>query len=156
MDMYGSLFSASCVLNEQVARQVFDVIPEQGPVVVIMDKEGHYWPSDTERFSDLAISESFLREVCSKIDDGAEPVVTQVEDCSIIASQLATERTNCGYVVIILSHYGPESTLINIDLIEMLLSQMAVIANLIEKNNLLYELQMKHCSMYGESEAGLN
>lgn len=151
MDMYDSLFSAGCVLNEQIARQIFDILPEGGPVMVITDKDGNFWPSDSERFSKLNISESFLKEIRTKIDDGAEPVITQADDCSIIAAQLATEQTNCGYVIVALPQYGPESTLINTDLIEILLNQISLIAKLIEKNNLLYELQMKQFSVYGQS-----
>jgi len=156
MDMYESLFSPSCVLNEQIARQMFEVLSEQGPVMVIVDKEGHFWPSDSERFSKLNINELFLRELAAKIDDGAEPVVTQVDDCSIVAAQLATEQTNCGYVIIALPQYSPESTLANIDLIEILLNQINVIAKLIEKNSLLYELQMKQFSTYNQSEMASN
>ena len=156
MDMYDSLFSPGRVLNEQIARQMFDVMPEQGPVMVIMDRDGNYWPSNSEKFSELNISESFLEELCDKIDDGDEPVVTQMNDCSIVAAQLTTERTNCGYVIIALPQYSSESALVNIDLIEMLLNQIGLIARLIEKNNLLYELQMKHFSGYGQSEISLN
>ncbi len=144
MDMYDSLFSSSSVLNDQIARQLFEILPDQGPIMVIMNREGHFWPSNSEKFSKLNISESFMREFCQKIDDGDEPVVTQIDDFSIIAAQLATERTNCGYVFIVLPKYNPESTLINIDLIEILISQIGLIARLIEKNNQLYELQMKH------------
>ena len=50
MDMYGSLISPSCVLNEQIARQIFDILPEQGPIIVIMDRDGKCWPSDSEEF----------------------------------------------------------------------------------------------------------
>jgi len=150
MDMYDSLFSPSCVLNEQIARQMYDVLPDHGPVMAIIDKEGHFWPSDSERFSKLNISESFLRELWVKIDDGEEPVISQVDDCSIIAAQLATERTDCGYVIIALPQYSPESTLINIDLIEILLNQIVLIAKLLEKGNLLYELQIKQFSTYGQ------
>jgi len=156
MDIYESLFPAGCVLNEQIARQIFDILPERGPVMVIMDGDGHCWPSDSEKFSNLNISESFLRELCAKIDDGDEPVVTQADDCSVIAAQLATARTKCGYVVIALPQYSPESTLVNIDLIEILLNQIGLIAKLIEKNNLLYELQMKQFSAYSQGETPSN
>ena len=144
MDMYDSLFWPECALNEQIARQLFEILPEDGPVLIIMDRMGNCWPSDSERFSRLNISELLLKEICGKIDDGTEPVVTQDDDCSIIAAQLATKQTNCGYAIIILPRYSPESTLVNIDLIEILLNQIALIARLIEKNNHLYELQMKH------------
>jgi len=156
MDIYDSLFPVGCVLNEQIARQIFDILPERGPIIVIMDGDTRCWPSDSEKFAKLSISESFLRELCAKIDDGDEPVVTQAGDCSIIAAQLATERTKCGYVVIALPQYSPESTLVNIDLIEILLNQINLIAKLIEKNNLLYELQMKQFSVYGESTVASN
>ncbi|MHC4394437.1 MAG: hypothetical protein ACYS1A_02165 [Planctomycetota bacterium] len=159
MDMFDSLFSTSCGLNEQIARQIFDILPEQGPVIVIIDKENHCWPSDSARFAELNISESFLKEICAKIDDGTEPVMTQINDCSIVAAQLATERTNCGYMIIALPKYNPESTLINIDLIEILLNQIGLIAKLVEKNNLLYELKMNNSPgspAYLQSEAGSN
>ncbi|MHC4476509.1 MAG: hypothetical protein ACYTEL_12735 [Planctomycetota bacterium] len=156
MDIYESLFSPGSVLNEKIARQVFEVLPESGPVVAITDRQGHCWPSDSERFAKLSIGESFLRELQTKIDDGAEPVVTTVGDCCVIGAQLATERTNCGYVVIALPQYGPESALANIDLIEIVLNQMGLIAKLIEKNSQLYELQMKHFNTYGQPEVSTN
>jgi len=154
--MYDSLSSQGCMLNEQIARQIFDLLPEQGPVMVIMDRDGNCWPSDSERFSRLNISQSFLRELCSKIDDGAEPVVTQANDCSVVASQLASEQTSCGYVIIALPQYSPESTLINIDLIETLLNQIGLIAKLIEENNSIHELQMKQFGLYGQNPIASN
>ena len=156
MGMYDSLSSPSCVLNEQIARQIFNILPEKGPVMVIMDRDGNCWPSDSEKFSKLSISEPLLKELCAKIDDGAEPVITQANDCSVVAAQLATEQTDCGYVIIALPQYSPESTLINIGLIEVLLNQVGLIAKLIEKNTLLYELQVKQFSVYGQSEVASN
>jgi hypothetical protein len=156
MNMYDSLFSPSSVLNEQLARQVFEILPDRGPIMVIIDKDGHFWPSDSEGFTKLNIGEPFLKELCTRIDDGAEPVVTQTDDCSVIAAQLATEKTNCGYAVIALPQCNIESALVNIDLIEILLNQVGLIAKLIEKNNLLYEHQMKQFNLYGRSEMTSN
>jgi len=156
MDMYDSLFSKNCTVNEQIARQLFDVLPEQGPIMVIMDREGCLWPSDSERFSKLNLAEDFLKELCDKIDDGAEPVVSQADDYSVIASQLATEQNNYGYVVIILPQYSPESTLINIDLIEILLNEIGLIARLIEKNNHLYEQQVRQYSGHPQTTIASN
>lgn len=156
MDMYDSLVGPGSALNEQIAHQIFDNLPEKGPAMAIIDRQGGCWLSNPEKFSQLSISESFLKELCDKIDDGTEPVVTQANDCSIIAAQLATERTNCGYILIALPQNTPEATLANIDLIEMLLNQVGIIANLIEKNNLLNELHTKHYSMYSRSETPSN
>ena len=156
MNLNKSLYSGVFMLNEQVARQVFEVLPDQGPILIFMDREGNYWPSDSEEYAKLNISEPFLKELCAKIDDGAEPVMTQINDCSVVAAQLATEGSNYGYVIIALPQYSPESTLINIGLIEMLLSQLGLIVKLIEKNNFLYEVQMKQYRVLGQSEIALN
>ena len=151
MDMYDSLFSQSGMLNEQLARHLFDIIGDFSPVIVIMDKEGNRWQSNSEQFHALNISESFLTELCAKIDDGAEPVVTQLGDCSLIAAQLSTDRTNCGYVILALPKQDPELTLANIDLVEIILAQTNLIAKLIEKNNHLYEIQTKMHSRLSSS-----
>ena len=156
MNIYESLSSPSFMLNEQIARQVFEVLPEPGPLVLIMDKRGNSWPSDSEEFAKLNISESFLKELCAKIDDGAEPVVTQAEDCSIVATELTTEHHDCGYVIVALPNYSPESTLANIDLIETLLGQFSLIARLIEKNNRLYESQVRQYRASGRGAAAAN
>lgn len=142
MSMYNSIYSRNCVLNEQIARQVFNVLPEEGPMMVIMDRDGHVWPSDSERFAGLDPDESLLSHICEKIDDGAEPVISQIGDYSIVASQLCTDHNNCGYVIIALPQAGPESMLANMDLVEILLNEVALIARLIEKNNHLYEHQV--------------
>lgn len=156
MEMYESLFSTGFVLNEQIAREIFEILPEQGPVMIIMDRDGNSWPSDSEQFAKLNINESFLKRLCATIDDGAEPVVTGVNDCSVIGTQLATDQSNCGYVIIALPKYSPESTLVNIDLIEILLNLTGLIAKLIEKNKLLQEVQMKHYRIYSKSEIASN
>lgn len=156
MDIYDSLFSPGSMLSEQIARQLFQTLPDGGPVMIILDRDGNFWPSDSEKFSSLNISEPFLRELCAKIDDGDEPIVTQFDDCSIVAGQLVTEQTNCGYIVLTLPQYTPESALINIDLIEMLLSQINLIARLIETNQKMYELQVRHFTGLSHNETALN
>jgi hypothetical protein len=60
MDIGDWLFSPNCALNEQIAKQIFDILPERGPIMVIMDRDGHCWSSNSEEFSKLNISESFF------------------------------------------------------------------------------------------------
>ncbi len=151
MDICEPQLSRSSMLNQQIAGEIFGILPEDGPIVIIVDRDGNHRVSDSLKFSSLNISESFLKELCATIDDGAEPVVTQVNDFGVVASQLATDETNCGYVIIALPQYNSESTLINIGLIEMLLNQIGLVARLVEKNGLVNELQMKQLSMYSQS-----
>jgi hypothetical protein len=152
MDTCDATSGATHMLNEQIARQVFDVLPEHGPILVIMDRDGNCWPSDSEEFARLSLDDTLLRDLRSKVDDGAEPVITQVGDTSVTIAQLATDRTNCGYLVIALPRYGPESTLANIDLVEALLSQITLIARLVEKANLLNQ---SHLNSFGGARAGV-
>jgi hypothetical protein len=160
MDTVDSVYSQGCVLSEQIARQVFDILPEEGPVVLIVSRPGvggkqcSYWPSDAEGFAKLGISDGFIKELCAKVDDGDEPIITQHNDFSIVATALATERTDCGFIIIALPNYTPESTLANITLIEIMLSEIGLIAHLIEKNNLLYERQMRQFGLGEHVESG--
>lgn len=142
METYGLMNSSGCVLNEQIARRIFDILPEDGPVMIIVSKKGDCWPSNSDGFAKLGISDGFMKDLCAKVDDGDEPIITQVNDFSIIATALVTERTNCGYIVLALPHYSPESTLANLTLLEILLSEVGLIAHLIEQNNSLYQRQM--------------
>ena len=143
-------FSRSRVLNEQVAREIFDILPDDGPVVVFIGGDGNRWFSDSAKFSNLDISESFLKDVCAKIDDGDEPVITQMNDIGVVAAQLPMEETHCSYVVMALPKYNIESTMVNFGLIEILLNQIGLIARLIEKNEQACDLKMKQLSMYSQ------
>ncbi len=156
MNTYNSVFSGACVLCEQVARQVFDLADEQGPIMVIMDRDGHVWPSDSDAFARLEIGEDLLKGLCEKIDDGAEPVTVQLRQCTIAAGQLATDSTNCGYVMIILPGRGSESSPDNNDLVEIVLNLVSVVARLIEKNGRLYEHQVNQYRAFPQTTVASN
>lgn len=155
MDVYDSMLNTGCVLNEQIARQIFEILPD-GVIVALIDREGHCRPSDSEKFSLLNLSEPQLKQLCSRIDDGAEPAVTEINGYCVTAFQLSTERTNCGYVVMAFSDWPVETTLKANSIIEMLLNQFELIAKLVEKNSLLYELQMKQFGVYAQDKFATN
>lgn len=159
MDIYDSLFSQGGSLNEQIARQVFELLPEDGPIMIITDRGGNCWPSDSGKFNSLNLSELFIQGLLDKVDDGEEPVITQADDYGIVALQLATSQTNCGYLILALPRYSPESTMVNIDLIEIILRQVGLIAKLIEKNSMLCENQRKQqsvTSQYYHGDSSMN
>lgn len=156
MDINKSLYCPDFILTDQITRRIFEVLPESGPLMVIMNTQGKSHVSNPEDFFKLNISESFLQDICIRIDDGAEPIITNINDCSIVAGQLATEQSNFGYVFIVLPQYNPESILGNFDLIEMLLNQANLIAELVEKNNVHYEVRQKDFWVFSQSEAAFN
>jgi hypothetical protein len=146
MDLCNTSVSETHALSERIAQEVFDVLPERGPILVIMDREGESWHSHPEEFAALGIDGSLLKYLRAKVDDGAEPVITQVGQTSVTIAQLATDQTNCGYVVVALPCCTPESALTHIDLVEALLSQVTLIARLVEKTSTLTRGQMNHYS----------
>lgn len=156
MDTCDTTFSATHLLMEQIARQVFDVLPERGPLVILMDRGGGCWPSQPQEYAKLNLSEALLKELRAKVDDGAEPVITQVGDVSVIVAQLSTDRTHCGYAAVALARHSAESTLANIDLVEALLSQITLIARLIEKSSMLSRSHANHYAAYSASHAASN
>ena len=144
MDICDAPVSTTRALTEQIARQLFDVLPERGPVLLIMARDGHCWSSDAEELARLALDPVLLKDPRAKVDDGAEPVVTRIGDTSGTVAQLATDRTNCGYVVVALPKCGAEPTVPHIDLVEVLVNQIALIARLIEQANTIARTQV-HC-----------
>jgi hypothetical protein len=156
MDTCDTTFSATHLLAEQIARQVFDVLPEHGPIVIIMGREGGCWSSQPEEFAQLNLSEALWKDLRAKVDDGAEPVITQVGDVSVVLAQLSTDRTHCGYVAVALARHSAESALANIDLVEALLGQITLIARLIEKSSMLSRSHVNHYAAYSASQAASN
>jgi len=155
MDTYDAMFSASYILNERIARQVFEVLPEHAPVVAIIDRQGNCWPSDSEAFARVNLDEVVLDDLRSKVDDGMEPAVVQLADVSVTAMQLATEQTNCGYVVVVLPQSDAKAST-EMDLLETLLSQITLVARLIETNSLLTQARAEPYSAYRASASLVN
>lgn len=156
MDICNAALSATHLLNEQIARQVFELLPEHGPILAIMDRDGSLWPSHPKEFAKLNLSATLLKDLRAKVDDGAEPVITQVGDTSVTVAQLSTDRTRCGYVLVALARHSPESTLANLDLVEALLGQITLIARLIEKSRMLTGSHVNHYAAYSISGLASN
>jgi hypothetical protein len=156
MDAYDAMFSATYVLNERIAQQVFEVMPEGGPLLALVDGSGHYWASDSEAFMQLNLVETLLDDLRAQVDDGLDPATVQVGDMSVMVTQLHTERTNCGYLVLAVPRYDADMTQTSLDLIDVLLSQILLVANLIERCGLLSDTQAKCYSAYATSDAPVN
>ena len=146
MNIYDSLFSSNDMLNEQIAGLLNDFVSAEGPFMAIRDARGNCWLSDEDRLSQFLPKGKTLEQILAKIDDGFEPVIDQTDNCSFVVTQLSTEQINCGYLFLVLPGYTAETTLANIEIIELLLAQVGLIAQLIEKNNKLHHLQLKHLS----------
>ncbi len=156
MDMYDAMFSAGYLLCERIARQVFDVLAENGPILAIMDRSGNCWASDTEAFDRHNPGETVLEDLWDKVDDGLEPAFATTDKGIVVTAQLATEQTNCGYLVLILSPHDSVWTRDHMNLAEALFGQIGLVARLIETTTLLSDTHVKCYSVYGTSEAPAN
>ena len=156
MDAYDAMFSATYVLNERIAQRVFDVLPEGGPLLALVDGSGHYWASDPEAFMQLNVVETLLDDLRAQVDDGMEPATVQVGDTMVMVTQLHTERTNCGYLVLAVPRYETEMTQTSLDVVEALLSQVLLVANLVERCTLLSDARAKCYSAYDTADVPLN
>jgi len=143
MDMYESLFSAESVLNEQIARHVFESIGQEGPLMIIVDRDGHTWPSNSEHFSEFHLSVDLLSSFCSRIDDGGDPIDIAIDGNRVVGCQLSTESVNCGYLFMIIDKQMSKQDNLLVSLMEMLFNMTRLVANLIERNNRMYEQQIR-------------
>ncbi len=156
METCDAVFSASFKLNEGIAGQVFEVLPDNSPLVVIMDRDGHCWPSDSDAFGRLNLDETLLSDLRAQVDDGAEPATAQAGDVGLVMVQLATERTNCGYLLLAACRGGSEPAPASLDGIDVIVALITLVARLVEKEGLLTEAQAKWYSLYGIAAAPAN
>ncbi len=156
MDTCNATFSAGHTLTEQTARHIFDSLPEEGVMVVIMDRDGTRWTSDSEAFARLGLDDASLAEYRARVDDGVEPVVVQLGDASITMAQLSTDRTNCGYVMVVLSHNSAKPAASDINLLEAYMGQIALVARLTERSRQLMKTRIGYYADPQAQEAPMN
>lgn len=145
--IYQAILSSSHVLIEQVGRAL---APEQsgfGPFWVLLDQNKAVRAGDRKRLSEVVEDQELLYRVCSQVDDGFEPAICQVGQSVIAAGQFCTERTNCGYMVLVLPGYCYETAEANAEMIEMLMTQLVLLAGVIEKNNQLHQAHLSQKSL---------
>lgn len=149
--IYKGLFDSSELLIDQIRGQLFSLVGSEGPALVVVDTDRRLKTSHPGRMGFLlGDNERLLDEMCSRLDDGEDPLVIKVKGGCLAACQLATERTHCGYLLVFLEDYTPETAGANMRLIELILSQAQLICELVEKNNQLHHLRLVHLSRTSE------
>lgn len=156
MEMYDAMLSSSGALTERIAGEVFSILPEGSPLMVLIDRGGTCWPSNAEAFEKLNVGGDFLADLQARVDDGAEPAVSQIGDVGVTMVQLATERTNCGYLLLVARRNSSDSTPGGLDMTETLVSLIALAAALVERDSLLAEAQVSSYSVYATANAPAN
>ena len=145
-ELYKSLLSGVDTLTEQFKSHLFGMTELEGPVLMLVNNQGQLCANHPSRVAFFNDSPDILSAICGQIDDGYDPCVCDVEGGCVIGTQLATEKTNCGRFLIFLPGYRSETVQVNMDLFELLLAQVQLICQLIEKNNRLHHQQLSGLS----------
>jgi hypothetical protein len=120
----------------QICRRLTDLLPEDGASFAILDDQGQIWPTDeaalTRVFGD---KREMPEELRCRLADGYDPIVGQFNGHTVVATQLTTEGFGCGSLMLLLPGYTRQTTLANFGLIELIMNQATLIAELIDQNN---------------------
>ena len=144
--LYKSLFSGNEMLSEQLVRQLFELSVPDGPVMIYANDKREHQATDSVRAGFLHEEPERLGAICDQIDDGDGPCLCVLEGGCVVGTQLATERTHCGYFLLYLPEYAGQTAQANMDILELVLGQAQLVCELIEKNNQLHHLQLAHLS----------
>lgn len=150
-DLYRDLFDISGLLTEQVSQQLLNLAGPDGPVLVVVGPNRRIRTSHPGRIGFLlGENQKLVEQICSRLDDGEDPLVVKVEGGCLAACQLMTERTHCGYLLIFLEGYTPQTVGTNMQMIELIVAQAGLICELVEKNNQLHQSKLVHLSRTSE------
>lgn len=141
-ELYKSLISSSETLMGQLENYLFEVTEPDGPVLILVNPRRQFAANNPHRAAFLNGNPDFLSDFCNRIDDGFEPCVTRVEGGCLIGSQLATETTDCGYILVFMPGYQLDTLRANMDLFELILAQAQLLCQLLDKNNQLHHAQL--------------
>lgn len=145
--IYKEMFGTSELPAEQIRGHLFNLVGPEGPTLVVIDTERRFQASHPGRAGFLSgKNERLVEEICSRLDDGEDPLLIKVEGGCAAACQLTTERVHCGYLLVYLEGYAPETAGANMPLVELILSQAQLVCELVEKNNQLHHLRLLHLS----------
>jgi hypothetical protein len=133
MNLFDAISTSNDLVTGQIAGNIFSALTEDGPALVIIDRHGHRYSSEPDALAARNITDEAIKDLCARIDDGFEPIITKNGETTLIGSHLSTDRCNYGYALLLMRNYCPVSAMANIALIETILAQMNLVARLTEK-----------------------
>jgi hypothetical protein len=147
MDIFDATLSTERDFNEQLAHEVLNTLPEEGPLVAILDRDGRIRAGDCQMLASLGLTDTLLEDCRVRVGDGVDPVTAQIGETHVTVAQLTTERGHGGYLLVAL----PQATVTvpGIDLVEALLSQIAAVVRLLQRNDALTRASGAHLGPCG-------
>ncbi len=137
------LWNGKMTINK-IAQMVFDSFGDTDIVIAIIARSGSYVSNRLDIFERIFAERSLLDELCRRVDDGCEPLISQIDGYLVAASGLSSGFDGIGYAIMLLPacSFGQSEHLdFGFDsahhFIEIILEQFSVIAGLIEQNQQL-------------------
>jgi hypothetical protein len=121
------------VLN-QTAQLVFESFENTDITFALISKEGHCITSRPQVVAEVFSNQKLLDSLCQRINDGDEPTMAYIGDYLVAGSALLIDEDNNGFVIMILPGYGPEKASASMDFIEVILSQILLLAREVGRN----------------------
>jgi len=125
------------MIIEQIAELVFNKFADTDVVLAVLGRDGSFIANEPEVFGKVFPANKLLAELCAKIDDGCEPLISQVGGHFVAASDISTDSGSIGYAVMLLPNDSPEKSTEYHDFVEIILEQFSLITGLIEANQQL-------------------
>ncbi|MDD5134513.1 MAG: hypothetical protein PHP01_03770 [Phycisphaerae bacterium] len=142
---------------DQITEMMFDNLDSTDIVLAVLGRNGSCVSNRPEIFTKVFADQKLHENLCCKIDDGAEPVISKVDDCLVVASSLCAGIKNLGYVVMLLPGYSPEKSFEYLDFIEIIMNQFSLLAGVIEENRQLSNMdRISRCGDLAGVLAGVN
>lgn len=132
MHVCDTVCSHSTTMIDRLKQDLSHMLPEERVEIVFVDKHGTYWSSRMGESSGLGADEPVLVDILARIDDGHDPLIMSLNDTCVVASQLVTSITNWGYIVVLFPKRNSDSALPSLDLAELVLDQIKLIAQMHE------------------------
>jgi hypothetical protein len=121
------------VLN-QTAQLVFESFENTDITFALISNQGHCITSRPKVVAEVFSNQKLLDSLCQRIDDGDEPTMAYIGDYLVAASGLSIDEDNNGFIIMILPGYTPEKTTASMDFIEVILSQISMLAREVGRN----------------------
>ena len=152
--LYKDILGSSHLFIDQFRGYLFGLVGPDGPALIVVDPQRHFKTSHPGRVGRLLGDKAqWIEQICDRLDDGEDPLIVPVKGGCVAACQLATERAHCGYLLVYLDGYTPQTAQSNSPLFELIFAQAETVCELIEKNNQLHHLQLVHLSRTSQPAA---
>ncbi len=116
-----------CLADTTLIRSIHEGLPEDGPTLLFLTRDGQIRPGYPEGGSCLQLlNPDAWQDIINRLDDGDDPVITGSNDASLVVTELPRALGPWAYAVVALPQRSVEHVLQNFDLIQMILGQIAL------------------------------